>query len=84
MSLSSKHRVFWAATALLALANLILFWRFLSPATHWVLSRDNEDLAGQFPFLEASNPRFFIRPTGSSCFCPFPSRSIFQSPCTLS
>jgi hypothetical protein len=32
----------------LALANLILFWRFLSPSTHWVLSRDNEDLAGQF------------------------------------
>src|SRR5208282_4261617 len=30
------------------MANLILFWRFLSPSTHWVLSRDNEDLAGQF------------------------------------
>jgi hypothetical protein len=48
---SKKHsdrHAFWAATALLGLANLILFWRFLSPSTHWVMSCDNEDLAGQF------------------------------------
>lgn len=44
----NPRQVLWAATALLALANILLFWRYLSPSTHWVLSRDNEDLAGQF------------------------------------
>lgn len=39
---------FFLGPAVLAAANLALFWRFLSPATHRVLSEAGEDLTGQF------------------------------------
>ncbi len=47
-TLLSNRQVFWLATAFLAIANLVLFWWFLSPSTHWVISSDGQDLSGQF------------------------------------
>ena len=40
-----KH---WQAALILFFATLILFWNFLSPANHLILSKMGEDLSGQF------------------------------------
>src|SRR5581483_5784361 len=44
----SGPRVQVAAVLTLFFTTLLLFWDFLSPSTHWVLSKEGEDLTGQF------------------------------------